>query len=269
MAIKERIDVLLVNKGIFNSRERAQAAIMAGEIYVDNIKTDKCGEKVNIDSNVEFRGHEMKYVSRGGFKLEKAMTAFEIDLNGKSCIDIGSSTGGFTHCMLLNGAIRVFAIDVGYGQLAWSLRTDERVKSMERTNIRYVKPEDLGENPDFASIDVAFISLRLVIPVAKKLLSENGEIVALIKPQFEAGRDKVGKKGVVRESETHIEVIERIVKFAQSENLNIINLEHSPIKGPEGNIEYLIYLSKDINKASNYNDNLINKVVMDAHGSLN
>lgn len=268
MATKERLDVVLVNKGIFTSRERARAAIMAGDIYVDNQKVDKCGEKVNIEANIEFKGAKMPYVSRGGYKLEKAMKEFDINLQDKICMDIGASTGGFTDCMLINGGKKVFAVDVGYGQLAWKLRTDDRVVCMERTNIRYVTKEDLGEEIDFASIDVSFISLKLVIPVAAKFLSDKGSIVALIKPQFEAGKDKVGKKGVVREPEIHIEVITKIVNLLKENNLNIINLSYSPIKGPEGNIEYLVYFTKDQELETGYDDELILKVVGEAHSCL-
>lgn len=268
MATKERLDVVLVNKGLFSSRERARAAIMAGDIFVDNIKVDKCGEKINIEANVEFKGQKMPYVSRGGYKLEKAIKEFNINLQDKVCMDIGASTGGFTDCMLINGSKKVFSVDVGYGQLAWKLRTDSRVVCMERTNIRYVTKEEIGEDIDFASIDVSFISLRLVIPVAANLLSDNGSIVALIKPQFEAGKDKVGKKGVVREPEIHIEVITNIINFLKSNDLNIINLSYSPIKGPEGNIEYLVYFSKDKNKTTQYEDDLIEKVVGESHSCL-
>lgn len=265
MAAKERIDVLLIDKGIFTSRQRAKAAIMAGQIYVDNIKVDKCGEKVNVEANIEFRGQKMPYVSRGGYKLEKAMKEFNIELKDKVCMDIGASTGGFTDCMLINGAKKVFSVDVGYGQLAWKLRTDSRVVCMERTNIRYVTSEDIGEKIDFASIDVSFISLKLVVPVAVNLLSDDGAVVALIKPQFEAGKEKVGKKGVVREPETHIEVITNIVNFLKSNNLNIINLSYSPIRGPEGNIEYLVYFSKNNELETDFNDELIKKVVEESH----
>ena len=241
---KERLDVLLLKKDIFKSRERARASIMAGEIFVDGQRVDKCGEKVRENSDIVFKGQELPYVSRGGLKLEKAINKFGINLEGKVCLDIGASTGGFTDCMLQNGAIKVFAIDVGYGQFAWKLRTDPRVVCMERTNVRYVTPEDLGELADFASIDVSFISLTKVIPIAIKLLKEDGEIMALIKPQFEAGRDKVGKKGVVREKSTHLEVVKKIYDFIKETGCRVINADFSPIKGPEGNIEYLIYFTK-------------------------
>ncbi|MPQ42751.1 TlyA family RNA methyltransferase [Clostridium tarantellae] len=264
---KERLDVLLVEKGIFESRERAKASIMAGKIFVDGQRVDKCGEKIAINSNIEFKGEKIPYVSRGGFKLEKAIKSFNINLSEKICFDIGASTGGFTDCMLQNGAKKVFSIDVGYGQFAWKLRVDPRVVCMERTNIRYVTIEDTKEFGDFASIDVSFISLTKVLPATVNLLGENGEIMALIKPQFEAGREKVGKKGVVREAETHIEVIEKIVNFALENNLDILGLDYSPIKGPEGNIEYLIYLKK-CDECRDFDYNIINEVVNKSHNNL-
>ncbi|MDU6878462.1 TlyA family RNA methyltransferase [Clostridium tepidum] len=266
---KERLDLLLVQKGIFQSRERAKASIMAGEIFVDGNRVDKCGAKIKESSNIEFRGEKLPYVSRGGLKLEKSIKNFKIDLNEKVCLDIGASTGGFTDCMLQNGAKKVFSIDVGYGQFAWKLRVDPRVVCMERTNVRYVTSEDLGEKADFASIDVSFISLTLVIPVVKELLNEKGEIMALIKPQFEAGREKVGKKGVVREISTHKEVIYKIVEFAKKIDLNILNLDFSPIKGPEGNIEYLIYMTKDKEINGDFKDDYVNYIVDKAHNNLN
>ena len=210
---KERLDILLVEKGICESREKAKTNIMAGLIFVDGQRVDKAGEKVKVDSDIVFKGEKLKYVSRGGLKLEKAMNTFGIDLTDKVCMDIGASTGGFTDCMLQNNAAKVFAVDVGYGQFAWKLRTDERVVCMEKTNIRYVTPEDIGIALDFASIDVSFISLRTIMPAVKALLGDKGEVVALIKPQFEAGRDKVGKKGVVRDKEVHLEVINTIINF--------------------------------------------------------
>ena len=242
---KIRLDALLVKNGQVQSRERAKALIMAGQVYVKNQKCDKAGQMVDEDTTVaEIRGETLKYVSRGGLKLEKAMQEFPITLEGKTTMDIGASTGGFTDCMLQNGAVKVFAVDVGYGQFAWKLRQDERVVNMERTNIRYVTPEDIGEEIDFASVDVSFISLKLVLPVAKTLLADNGEIVALIKPQFEAGREQVGKKGVVKDIKVHYEVIKKILDFARSIDLHVAGLSFSPIKGPEGNIEYLAYLKK-------------------------
>ncbi|URZ16369.1 TlyA family RNA methyltransferase [Clostridium felsineum] len=262
---KERLDVLLVEKGIFESRERAKSSIMAGEVYVDGLRVDKCGQKVKVLSNIEFRGEKMPYVSRGGYKLERAMKSFDLKLKNKVCFDIGASTGGFTDCMLQNGASKVFAIDVGYGQFAWKLRTDPRVVCMERTNVRYVTPEDIGEYGDFASIDVSFISLKKVIPVVLNLLKDTGEIAALIKPQFEAGREKVGKRGVVREPETHIEVISNIVDFLKEMNLSILGITYSPIKGPEGNIEYLVYFSK---KDVKVDYDSVECVVNNAHSKL-
>lgn len=267
---KERIDVLLVEKGFFDTREKAQKNIMAGLVFVDNQRVDKCGEKVKINGSIEVKGEAIPYVSRGGLKLEKAIKEFDIDLNGKVAMDVGASTGGFTDCMLKNNALKVFSVDVGYGQLAWELRTDSRVVSMERTNIRYVKTEDIGVMLDFASIDVAFISLKLVLPVVKELLTNMGEIVALIKPQFEAGRDKVGKKGVVREPKTHIEVNKNVIFFAAGIGLELMGLTFSPVKGPEGNIEYLAHFVKS-GKIEIDNDGILRKiedVVENSHNSL-
>lgn len=238
-----RLDVLLVERGIFQSRERARAAIMSGEVFVAGVRVDKAGASVPEDAEVEFRGRAIPYVSRGGLKLEKALEVFPVKLNGVRAADVGASTGGFTDCMLRNGAAKVYAIDVGYGQLAWSLRTDERVVVMERTNIRNVTPEMIGEPLDFASIDVSFISLRIVLPCVKPLLREGGEVVALVKPQFEAGREKVGKKGVVRDPETHLEVLEAFLTHAHDAGFAVKGLDFSPVRGPEGNIEYLAYLS--------------------------
>ncbi|AYE35650.1 TlyA family RNA methyltransferase [Clostridium septicum] len=267
-AKKERLDILLVNKGIFTSRERAKTNIMAGKIFVDGHRVDKAGEKVNIDADIIFKGQEIPYVSRGGLKLEKAMKEFDINLEERVCMDIGASTGGFTDCMLQNGARKVFSVDVGYGQFAWKLRTDDRVVCMERTNIRYVTPEDIGEKLDFASIDVSFISLKKIMPATLNLLKDNGEVVALIKPQFEAGREKVGKKGVVRDINVHKEVVTNIVEFLISENINIIGVSYSPIKGPEGNIEYLVYFTKDKEKESNFTMEDIDRVVEASHEIL-
>lgn len=242
---KERIDVLLVEKGFFESREKAKASIMAGVVYVDEQKIDKAGEEVSADAKIEVRGNVCPYVSRGGLKLEKAINSFGVNLKDKVCMDIGASTGGFTDCMLQNGAKKVFSVDVGYGQFAWKLRQDERVVCMERTNIRYVTEEQIGEKLDFASIDVSFISLTKVLPVAFNLLKDEGEVVALIKPQFEAGREQVGKKGVVRDSKVHKEVIEKVIGFSRNIGFGVKNLSFSPIKGPEGNIEFLLYLGKN------------------------
>ncbi|WP_036606402.1 TlyA family RNA methyltransferase [Oribacterium sp. P6A1] len=239
---KERLDVLLVNKGLAESREKAKRTIMAGIVYVNGEKEDKAGTTFDPEVNIEVRGNVLPYVSRGGLKLEKAIKEFGVSCDGKVCLDIGASTGGFTDCMLQNGAVRVFAIDVGHGQLDWKLRNDERVVCMEKTNIRYVKPEDLGEPASLVSIDVSFISLQLVLPVVKTLIKDDCQVVCLIKPQFEAGRDQVGKKGVVRDKKVHVEVIEKTLSFAYSIGFELKGLTFSPIKGPEGNIEYLAEL---------------------------
>ena len=242
--MKDRLDILLVKRGLAESREKAKAVIMSGIVYVDGQKEDKAGQTFADTANIEVRGSTLKYVSRGGLKLEKAMECFDVSVKDKVCMDIGASSGGFTDCMLQNGAKKVYAVDVGHGQLAWKLRNDTRVVVMEKTNIRYVKPEDIGESIDFASIDVSFISLSKVLPAAYNLLGERGEIVALIKPQFEAGREKVGKKGVVREKSTHIEVIQNCFAYAKENGFFVRELEFSPVKGPEGNIEYLYHLIK-------------------------
>lgn len=242
---KERLDVLLVNRGLAPSREKAKAVIMAGEVFVDNQREDKAGQVFPVTCQIEVRGKKMKYVSRGGYKLERAMETFPIHLEDNVCMDVGSSTGGFTDCMLQNGARYVYAIDVGTNQLAWSLRQDKRVCSMEKTNIRYVTPDDIGEAVDFVSIDVAFISLTKVLTPVKELMKDDGQIVCLIKPQFEAGREKVGKKGVVRDKKVHEEVIEMVVNYARGLGFQILGLDHSPIRGPEGNIEYLLYMQND------------------------
>lgn len=241
---KERLDVLLVRRNMAESREKAKAYIMAGNVFVNGSREDKAGTVVPEEALVELRGLTMKYVSRGGFKLEKAVDSFGIVLEDTVCMDVGSSTGGFTDCMLQNGARKVFAVDVGTNQLAWRLRTDERVVSMEKTNIRYVVPEALGEAVDFVSVDVAFISLTKVLEPVRKLMKEHARIVCLIKPQFEAGREKVGKKGVVRERETHLEVIEQVIRYADALGFLMLELDYSPIRGPEGNIEYLLYMEK-------------------------
>ena len=244
MADKERLDVLMVNNGLAASRELAKAYIMAGDVYVDGNKEDKAGTKVDVNANIELRGKVMPYVSRGGYKLEKAMEVFPVTIEGKICMDIGSSTGGFTDCMLQNGASKVYSIDVGYGQLAWKLRNDERVVCMEKTNVRYITEEQVPDKPQFASVDVSFISLTKVIPPALNVMSDDAQLVCLIKPQFEAGREKVGKKGVVRDKKVHEEVILKIIDFAFEIGLNVIGIDFSPIKGPEGNIEYLIMLDR-------------------------
>lgn len=243
MKHKERLDVLLVSLGLAESRAKAQATIMAGEVYVNGQKADKSGMEVDITSNIEVRGSACPYVSRGGLKLEKALRNFGVDPTGYVCSDSGASTGGFTDCLLQQGASKVFAIDVGYGQLAWKIRNDPRVVVMERTNIRYVTPEDLGEMLDLSVIDVSFISLGLVLPVVKTLLKPTGQVLCLIKPQFEAGKDKVGKKGVVRDPAVHEEVLQNFISLAKSLDFTIRNLTFSPVKGPEGNIEFLAHLS--------------------------
>ncbi|MBQ1876496.1 MAG: TlyA family RNA methyltransferase [Selenomonas sp.] len=266
--VKKRLDVLLVEQGLAGSRERAKRMIMAGEVLVDNQKIDKAGATVKEEAQIRLLGHDLPYVSRGGLKLAKAMDVFGVTMTGKVAADIGASTGGFTDCMLQNGAVKVFAIDVGYGQLAWKLRTDERVVNMERTNIRNVTPDDIGEPLDFASIDVAFISLTKVLPVAYTLLKDDGEIVALIKPQFEAGRDKVGKKGVVRDPKVHEEVIRRVVAFAREQGFVTMDLTFSPVKGPEGNIEYLVRLSKDQAAEDKVTEEKIVAIVAAAHAEL-
>jgi len=244
MAEKKRLDVVLTEEKYFDSREKARAAIMAGQVYVNSQKALKPGDTVKPEDKIGVRGGP-EFVSRGGHKLKKAVEVFSLDLKDKICMDIGASTGGFTDCMLQNGAIKVYAVDVGYGQLAWKLRSDERVVNLERTNIRYITREQIPDSPDFASVDVAFISLKLVLPVAFRFLSEKGECVCLIKPQFEAGRENVGKKGVVREKSTHIEVVKGVCDFALETGFIIKGLDFSPIKGPEGNIEYLLYISKE------------------------
>ncbi len=265
---KIRLDVYLTEKGLTTSRERAKSLIMAGQVYVKNQKCDKAGTMLDEnEQDVEIRGEQLKYVSRGGLKLEKAMAEFPITLDDKVTMDIGASTGGFTDCMLQNGAKKVFAVDVGYGQFAWKLRQDERVINMERTNIRYVTPEDIGEPIDFASIDVSFISLKLVLPTAYKLLADDGEIVALIKPQFEAGKGQVGKKGVVRDKNIHFEVIRNILDFATENGFKLLGLSYSPIKGPEGNIEYLAYIKKS-DDAVKITDEEIQKIVEKSHEAL-
>jgi 23S rRNA (cytidine1920-2'-O)/16S rRNA (cytidine1409-2'-O)-methyltransferase len=241
---KERLDVLLVNRGLAESREKAKAIIMSGNVYVEGQKEDKAGSTFVDTANIEVRGNTLKYVSRGGLKLEKAMENFDVTIEGKVCMDVGSSTGGFTDCMLQNGAVKVYSVDVGHGQLAWKLRNDERVVCMEKTNIRYVTPEDVADKIDFSSIDVSFISLTKVLLPVKNLLTDDGQIVCLIKPQFEAGREKVGKHGVVRDKAVHEEVIQMVIDYAISIGFEILNLEFSPVKGPEGNIEYLLHLQK-------------------------
>ncbi len=243
--MKERLDMLLLSRGLATSREKAKAMIMEGKVFVNDQREDKAGSLFGTDCRIEIRGRTLPYVSRGGLKLEKALAQFDIDLRDKICMDIGASTGGFTDCMLQNGARKVYAVDVGYGQLAWKLRQDTRVVCMEKTNIRYVTREDVADALDFASVDVSFISLAKVLGPARELLADAGEMVCLIKPQFEAGREKVGKKGVVRDPAIHREVIGQVADAASEIGFLIQDLDYSPIKGPEGNIEYLIHLKKD------------------------
>ena len=253
---KEWLDVLMVQRNLAESREKAKALIMSGIVYVNGQKEDKAGTSFEETVQIEVRGNTLKYVSRGGLKLEKAMSRFGVQLAGKVCMDVGASTGGFTDCMLQNGAVKVYAVDVGHGQLAWKLRNDDRVICMEKTNIRYVTPEDIGDRIEFASIDVSFISLTKVLGPVKQLLTDEGQVVCLIKPQFEAGREKVGKKGVVREKSVHLEVIEMVMDYARSIGFGILGLEFSPIKGPEGNIEYLLYLQNILQENGGQEDNV-------------
>ena len=244
MANKTRLDVLLVERGLIETRQKAQATIMSGLVYVKGQKVDKPGTAVLNDAEIEVRGNALRYVSRGGLKLEKAMATFPIDLNGAICGDIGASTGGFTDCMLQNGASKVYAVDVGYGQLAWKLRSDERVVCMERTNARYLTHDEVPDELDFASVDVSFISLKLILPPLCGLLKEKGHVACLVKPQFEAGKEKVGKKGVVRDPAVHLEVLENFLIHAKESGFTVLGLTYSPIRGPEGNIEYLGFLEK-------------------------
>ncbi len=267
--MKERLDILVVKRGFAPSREKAKAVIMSGNVFVDGQREDKAGAMFPDSVDITVKEHVLPYVSRGGLKLEKAMKSFGVELEGKVCMDVGSSTGGFTDCMLQNGAKKVYAIDVGHGQLDWKLRQDERVVCMERTNIRYVVPEDIGEPAQFASIDVSFISLLKVLLPVKDLLTEDGQIVCLIKPQFEAGREKVGKKGVVRDPKVHREVIKRVADYAESISFTVYHLDFSPIKGPEGNIEYLMHLKKPLEGTRLPDMDIdIESVVEKAHASL-
>ena len=267
MSSKTRLDVLLVEQGLQESRQKAQATIMSGLVFVDGQRVDKPGTAVPNTAAIEIRGNVLPYVSRGGLKLEKAMATFPIDLHGAGCGDIGASTGGFTDCMLQNGAVKVYAVDVGYGQLAWSLRTDERVVNMERTNIRNVKPEDLSEPVAFFSVDVSFISLKHIFPVADAITTPDAVGVCLVKPQFEAGREKVGKKGVVREPATHREVLEMAQGYAMANHFTPAGLDFSPIKGPEGNIEFLMYVQHCENPQP-LPEGLIEQTVAKAHETL-
>ncbi|MCI5893660.1 MAG: TlyA family RNA methyltransferase [Clostridiales bacterium] len=261
---KQRLDNYLVENGFVETRSKAQSLIMAGEVYIDNQKASKAGEQIKGTEKIEVRSKGLKYVSRGGLKLEKAIKKFPISLSGKICMDIGASTGGFTDCMLQNGAVKVYSIDVGYGQLAWKLRTDERVVNLERTNFRHVTNEQVTDAIDFFSVDVSFISLKLILPPAFDLLKENGSAVCLIKPQFEAGKENVGKKGVVRDINIHKEVISNVLEFTKETGFKVRGLDYSPIKGPEGNIEYLMYITKSGDNA----DINIDEVVEKSHDSL-
>ncbi|WP_010292257.1 TlyA family RNA methyltransferase [Clostridium senegalense] len=263
-----RLDILVHNKKIAPSREKAKEYINEGKIYVNGLKEVKCGKKIHKDSQIELRGETIPYVSRGGLKLEKAIKSFNIDLKDKICLDIGASTGGFTHCMLKEGATKVYSIDVGHDQLVKELKEDNRVISMEGVNARYLTSEDFEELSDFASIDVSFISLEKIIPSVTNLLNKNGKIIALIKPQFEVGRGKVNKKGVVKKVTDHIEVIFRIVKFIESIGLTVLGLDYSPIKGPNGNIEYLVYFSKSINTNNIFSVDEIERIAKISHSSL-
>ncbi|MEI4800375.1 TlyA family RNA methyltransferase [Bacillus sp. NPDC077411] len=268
---KERVDVLLVERGLVETREKAKRAVMAGLVYANEMRLDKPGEKIPQDTEITVKGQVMRYVSRGGYKLEKALETFHIDLQDKIMLDIGSSTGGFTDCALQNGAKLSYALDVGYNQLAWKLRQDERVVVMERTNFRYVTPADLQQGlPQFASIDVSFISLKLILPVLKTMLTPGGEVAALIKPQFEAGREQVGKKGIVRDRKVHEAVIEMIVDFALAEGYDVQNLTFSPITGGDGNIEFLIHLKwyGEREQGENQSPIRVEEVVTEAHEAL-
>ena len=268
--MKKRLDMLMMDRALAPSREKAKAYIMAGDVYVDGQKEDKAGTMFPETVKIEVRGNTLPYVSRGGLKLEKAMKNFDVTLDGKVCMDVGASTGGFTDCMLQNGAKKVYSVDVGYGQFAWKLRQDPRVVCMEKTNIRYVTPQDIDDVLDFASVDVSFISLTKVLGPARELLADGGEMVCLIKPQFEAGREKVGKKGVVRDKSVHEEVIDKVISFALSIGFSVLHLEYSPIKGPEGNIEYLVHLKKEAEaEQAGVEESVdVQKVVDAAHGEL-
>ncbi len=265
MANKTRLDVLLVERGLQETRQKAQGSIMAGIVYVNNQKVDKPGTAVANDAVIEVRGNALKYVSRGGLKLEKAMQTWPITLKGKTCADIGASTGGFTDCMLQNGAAKVYAVDVGYGQLDWKLRNDARVVCLERTNARYLSHEEVPDELDFCSIDVSFISLKLIFPALYGLLRKGGEIACLIKPQFEAGKEKVGKKGVVRDPAVHLEVLENFLNHAKENHFTVLGITYSPIRGPEGNIEYLGYLRKSDEPDGAYD---LQEIVTQSHDTL-
>ena len=268
MSEKKRLDVLLFERGLAASREKARALIMSGNVYINNQKSDKPGTAYKDDVNLEVRESALGFVSRGGLKLNKAIKAFKVDLKGLVAMDIGASTGGFTDCMLQNGVARVYSVDVGYGQLDWKLRNDDRVVNMERTNIRYIDREKVSEKLDFISIDVSFISLCLVLPVAKSLMKDGARAVCLIKPQFEAGREKVGKNGVVREPQIHVEVIEKIKTYVLDNGFKILGLDFSPVKGPKGNIEYLIYL-ENLGNSNDLSNTDVKILVERAHEELN
>jgi len=266
--LKTRLDIALVERGLMQSRERAKSVIMSGVVYVNNQKADKAGTDVSETDQIEVRGETLRYVSRGGLKLEKAMSVFPIDLSGRTCGDIGASTGGFTDCMLQNGAVRVYAVDVGYGQLAWTLRNDPRVVNLERTNARYLGPEQIPEPLGFVSVDVSFISLRLILPTVHTLLADGCKAVCLVKPQFEAGRENVGKKGVVRDPAVHRQVISSVIGEAVSAGFRVLGLSYSPVKGPEGNIEFLLYLQKSTETGCDVSAEQIAQTVLEAHESL-
>ena len=267
MTEKTRLDAALVERGLCTGRDRAKGIIMAGQVYVNNQKADKPGMTISSEDQIEVRGDQLAYVSRGGLKLEKAMKCFPLTPNGKVCMDIGASTGGFTDCMLQNGAVKVYAVDVGYGQLAWSLRTDARVVNMERTNIRYVTPEDLAEPIEFFSVDVSFISLHHIFPVAQRITTPDAMGVCLVKPQFEAGREKVGKNGVVRDPAVHREVLHNAMSYAAENGFVVRGLDYSPVKGPEGNIEYLMFVQKSDQPAV-LDDEAAAQVVAASHTTL-
>ena len=265
MSKKTRLDVLLVEQGYLESRQKAQATIMSGLVFVNNQRVDKPGTMIANDAAIEVRGNAIPYVSRGGLKLEKAMKTYGLVLDGKICADIGASTGGFTDCMLQNGAQKVYAVDVGYGQLDWKLRSDERVVCMERTNARYLTHEQVPDELDFASVDVSFISLKLILPMLHTLLKEDGYVVCLVKPQFEAGKEKVGKKGVVRDPAVHLEVLENFFGHAKENGFTVIGITYSPIRGPEGNIEYLGYLRHGQHEETSFD---LKALVDESHGTL-
>ncbi|MBQ7082609.1 MAG: TlyA family RNA methyltransferase [Oscillospiraceae bacterium] len=266
--MKTRLDLRLVQLGLVTGRDKAKAVIMAGTVYVNGQKADKAGFEVSEEDKIELRGETLRYVSRGGLKLEKAMESFPITIDGTVCMDIGASTGGFTDCMLQNGAKKVYAIDVGYGQLAWKLRTDDRVINLERTNFRHVTNEQVPDPVDFASVDVSFISLTLILPPAMSLLAEGGQMVCLIKPQFEAGKGLVGKKGVVKDPQIHKDVIVKVIDFAHQNGFSVLGLTYSPVKGPEGNIEYLVHLQKSGEPVCNVDREMIDSVVDGSHQQL-